>query len=91
MELVCRGVFTTHLHCGVGGTRKAVTTDRLASASAGVFTTHLHEIFTLPLNFTGVSFMRMDIQQAKDKTWHPTWRLVPGRSIDSLAFLAAQR
>ena len=24
---------------------------------------HLHEIFTLPLNFSSTSFMRMDIQQ----------------------------
>ena len=28
---------------------------------------------------------------APDNTWHPTWHLVPGRSIDSLAFLAAER
>jgi len=70
----------------------AVLEELVERGCRGIFTTHLHEMFELPLQLRGPRYLRMDVLMSDDGlSWRPTWRLAPGRCIDSLAVHAAQQ
>jgi DNA mismatch repair ATPase MutS len=70
----------------------AVLEELVLRRCRGIFTTHLHEMFDLPLELGDLPYLRMEISMRGDGlSWVPTWRLAPGRCIDSLAVHAASQ
>eukprot|EP00899_Mesostigma_viride_P008353 jgi/Mesvir1/17519/Mv08772-RA.2 len=61
----------------------------------GVFATHLHELLDMPTQLIRVQEMAMEVVTVTDaSTGHerrrPSWRILPGRSTESLALDCAQ-
>ncbi|CAD7705187.1 unnamed protein product [Ostreobium quekettii] len=65
----------------------------------GIFATHLHFLFRLPLVETNIRYMKMETVKAEENEHgpgngferrEPTWKIVPGKSTESLALQVAE-
>jgi len=70
-----------------------------SSGCRGVFATHLHSLLDLPLNIPGTRKMMMETEEIENGGKNgnstrsvkrkPTWKMVPGESVESLALEVA--